>query len=70
MRASQVLAEAAPRTPLRARIAEESASLDEKVALFTDEEDHDFVVTYGLPQGWEPRTGSWEPRGRDHGPTP
>jgi hypothetical protein len=70
MRASRVLTEAAARTPLRARFAEVVVSLDEQMALFTDDDDHDFVVTYGLPQWWEPRTETWEPRRRDHGPTP
>lgn len=49
--------------PLGTAQSDAMIAMDEALSLYTDEQ-HEFVVRYGLPQWWLPRTEAWEPRRR------
>lgn len=59
--ASAAAADLAERTPRGARSVPTVFAIDEMLTLYSDE-DHDFLVDYGLAQWWTPKTEAWEPR--------
>lgn len=59
--ASEVLTEVASRVPLGSRFSETAAMLDSKIGLFSDADDYEFVVGYGLRQWWDGRNDEGAP---------
>lgn len=61
-RASSVFTERVAMEPPKSKLAEWLDETDTQMELFADDDDHAFVVQYGLRQWWLPKTSAWDPR--------